>query len=342
MKQERFLQFIREDVLLGIGSETLIDRKIVVRGFLNNIVWIIFIVLLLVFSLSIKNFLSLENYIGIIYHSVFIGILAIAETYVLISGNMDLSVESTAAFAVIISVWLCASYNASGLLLNTWLGFLIVLIAGALIGAFNAFFIVNLKINSFIVTLGTYILVRALAIWITSSRGMNHLPAAFRFIDVTKFLNIPLMVYLMIFLYILFELVLRRTRFGRHIFVIGGNVNAAYNFGINVNRTLYKVFILSGMIAALAGWLIAARANGATGNTGSGFLFEILAAVVIGGVGLAGGVGSLTGVFAGALILSTIHSALNITAASPFITGVVRGALILVAVSLYALKRMFK
>ncbi len=328
---------------MGIGSKTLIDRKIVVRGFLNNIVWIIFIVLLLVFSLSIKNFILLETYINILYHSVFIGILAIAQTYVLISGNIDLSVESTAAFSAIISVWLCASSAyASGLLLNTWLGFLIVIAAGALMGAFNAFFIVNLKINSFIVTLGTYILVRALAIWITSSRGMNDLPAAFRFIDVTKFLNIPLMVYLMIFLYILFEFVLRRTRFGRHIFIIGGNVNAAYNFGINVNRTLYKVFILSGMIAALTGWLIAARINGATGNIANGYLFEVLAAVVIGGVSLAGGVGSLAGVFAGALILSTIHSALNITEASPFITGVIRGALILVAVSLYALKRMFK
>lgn len=326
---------------MGASDGTLISRKIV-RGFLNNLVWVIFVFLILVFSLSIKNFFSLENYIGIIYHSVFIGILAIAETYVLISGNIDLSVESTAAFAVLTSVWLCACYNASGLLLNTWLGFLIVIIAGALIGAFNAFFIVNLKINSFIVTLGTYLLVRALAIWISGARAMNDLPAAFRFIAVKKFLNIPLMVYLMVFLYILFEFVLRRTRFGRHIFIIGGNVNAAYNFGINVNRTLYKVFILSGTVAALAGWLIAARANGATGNTGSGFLFEVLAAIVIGGVSLSGGVGSLTGVFAGVLILSSIHSALNITAASPFITGVVRGALILVAVSLDAVKRMFK
>jgi ribose transport system permease protein len=261
---------------------------------------------------------------------------------VLISGNIDLSVESTAVFSALISVWLCASYNASGLLLNTWLGFLIVIIAGALIGAFNAFFIVNLKINSFLVTLGTYILVKALAIWIMGSRGMNDLPAAFRFIDVTKFLNIPLMVYLMIFLYILFEFVLRRTRFGKHIFIIGGNINAAYNFGINVNRTLYKVFILSGTIAALAGWLIAARTNGATGNTGSGLLFEVLAAIIIGGVSLSGGFGSLIGVLAGALILSSIISALNITTASPFITDVLRGALILAAVSLDALKRMFK
>jgi len=325
------------------ADRTLRNRKII-RGFLNNIVWIIFIVLMLVFSLSIKNFFSVESYVSIIYQSVFIGILAIGETYVVISGNIDLSVESTAAFSAIISVWLCASSTyASGLILNTYLGFLIILIVGAAIGAFNAFFIVNLKINSFLVTLATFIIVRALAVWITGGYGMNDLAKSFRFIDVIKFLNIPLMVYLMIILYILFEFILRNTRFGKHIYVIGGNINAAYNFGINVNRTLYKVFILSGVIASLTGWLMAARTNGATAGMGKDFLFEVLAAVVIGGVTLSsGGIGSLIGVFAGTLILSSIHVVLNITAASPFITGVVRGVLVLVAVSLDALKRMFK
>jgi ribose transport system permease protein len=328
---------------LEINSGMTLKNRKIIRGFLNNIVWIIFILLMVIFSLSIKNFFSVENYINIIYHSVFIGMLAIAQSYVLISGNMDLSVESTAAFSAIISVWLCASSPyASGLLLNTWFGFIIILIAGAAVGMLNAFFIVNLKINSFLVTLSTYILVRALAVWITGGYGMNGLDKSFRFIDVTKFLSIPLMVFLMIILYILFEFILRSTRFGKHIYIIGGNVNAAYNFGINVNRTLYKVFILSGVVAALTGWLMAARTNGATAGMGNGFLFEVLAAVVIGGVSLSGGVGSLIGVFAGTLILSSIHGALNITAASPFITGVIRGVLILVAVSLDALKRMFK
>jgi len=320
------------------------DRnKKIIRAFLNNIVWIIFLLLIVAFSIGINGFFSIDNYINIIYHSVFIGILAIAETYVLISGNMDLSVESTAACSAIISVWLVSSSPyASGLMLQTWVGFVVVIAIGASVGLFNAFFVVKLKINAFLVTLSSYIFVRAIAIWITGGYGMSGLPESFRFIDRIKLLEIPLMVFLMFALYILFEFILKRSRFGRHIYVLGGNENAARNFGINVNRLLFKVFILSGIISAFAGWLMGARANGAVASMGRGYLFEVLTAVVIGGVSLTGGVGSLAGVFAGALILSSIHSALNITAVSPFITNVIQGFLIIIAVSLDSIKRMFK
>jgi len=326
-----------------LKSENTLNYKLVARGFLNNIVWIILIILMVVFSITIGGFFSTENYINIIYHSVFIGILAIAETYVLISGNMDLSIESTAACSAILSVWLCSSSQyASGLQLNTWIGFITIIVIGALIGSYNAFFIVKLKINSFLVTLSSYICVRAIAIWLTGGYGMQGLPAAFRFVDTTKILNVPLMVYVMFAMFIFFEFILGKTRFGKHIYVLGGNENAARNFGINVDKLLFKVFILSGIVAALAGWLMAARANGAVASMGKGFLFEVLAAVIIGGVGLSGGIGALVGVFAGSLILSCIHSALNIVGISPFITNFIRGILIIVAVSLDALKRIFK
>jgi ribose transport system permease protein len=197
-------------------------------------------------------------------------------------------------------------------------------------------------VDSFLVTLSTYITIRGLAILITGGMGMNGLPAAFRLVDTAKILRIPLMVFLMLLFYVFFSFLLRRTPFGRHVYIIGGNKTAAYNFGIQVNRVLLGVFVLSGVIAAVTGWFMAARTNGATAGMATGFLFEVLAAVVIGGVSLSGGMGSLVGVFAGALILSSIHSALNITAASPFITEVMRGLLILVAVALDALRRMFR
>lgn len=317
--------------------------KRIVRILLNNIVWIIFFLLIIAFSAGIKGFFSVDNYINIIYHSVFIGILAIAETYVLITGNLDLSVESVAACSAIMSVWLCStSPYASGLMLNTWVGLVTIICIGAAIGLFNAFFVVKLKINAFLVTLSSYIFVRAIAIWVTGGYGMSGLPDSFRFIDKVKIINIPLMVFLMFFLYIIFEFILKRSRFGRHIYILGGNENAARNFGINVNILLVKVFVLSGIIAAFVGWLMAARADGAVASMGRNYLFEVLAAVVIGGVSLTGGEGSLVGVFAGALILSSIHSALNITAMSPFITNVIQGFLIIIAVSLDAFKRMVK
>jgi ribose transport system permease protein len=315
----------------------------IIRGLLNNIVWVIFIALMVFFSIFIDGFFSFENYRNILYHSVFIGVLAIAETIVLISGHMDLSVESTAAGAAIIGVWLAgASQATSGLHLNTGITFAIILALGALIGSFNAFFIVRLELNSFLVTLATYVMIRGLAVVITKGIGMADLPGAFRFVDTTKLLTIPLMIYILILLYVVFELMLRNTRFGKHLYILGGNVDAAYNFGINVKGSILRVFILSGLISAVTGWLMAARVNGANAGIGNGFIFEVLAAVVIGGVGLTGGVGSLVGVFAGTLILGAIHNAINITAISPFYTTVIRGALILVAISLDAVKRMFR
>jgi len=136
-----------------------------------------------------------------------------------------------------------------------------------------------------------------------------------------------------------FYFVLEKTRFGRHTFVIGGNINAAYNFGINVNRHLFRIFVLSGALSGFTGWLMAARAGGATPAMARGFLFETLAAVVIGGVSITGGFGSLTGVLAGVLLLSSMRSALNILAISPFITEVIRGLLVLAAIVLNSVKR---
>jgi len=318
-------------------------NKQVLRWVINNVVWIILIVIVLAFSISIEGFVSIRNYINIVYHSVFIGILAIAISYCLISGNLDLSVESMAGFGAIFSAWLCGSSTfASGYLINPYLGLLIVVGIGALLGLINAFFVVRLNINSFLVTLSTYIIVRGVAVLLTGGQGVSRLPDSFRLIDTIRLLDIPLMVYLMFILYGFFQFILRSNRFGRHIYVIGGNPTAAYNFGINVNATIVKVFVLSGILAGFTGWLIAARTNGATPTSANGFLFETLAAVIIGGVSMTGGVGSLPGVIGGVLLLSSIHSALNILAISPFVTEVVRGSLVLIAIVLDSLKRVLR
>jgi ribose transport system permease protein len=325
------------------NESAFVGKKRLLRWIINNVVWIILIAIVLIFSITINGFVSVRNYINIVYHSVFIGILAIATSYCLISNNLDLSVESMAGFAAILSAWLCGSSTfASGYLLNPYLGLLFVMAVGALLGVFNAFFILKLNINSFLVTLSTYIIVRGIAVLLTGGQGVSRLPDSFRLVDTIHILTIPLMVYLMFLLYIFFQMILSTTRFGRHIYVIGGNQTAAYNFGINVHGTIFKVFILSGVLAAITGWLIAARTNGATPTVASGFLFETLAAVIIGGVSMTGGVGSLPGVIGGVLLLSSIHSALNILAISPFVTEIIRGLLVLVAIVLDSLKRVIR
>ena len=317
--------------------------KQIIRTVLDNLVWIILILSLITFSITIDGFFSTRNFINIVYHSVFIGILAIAETYCLIGGQLDLSIESTAAFGALLSAWLMgASRFTSGLHLNPIYAVLIVMAFGCLVGFINSILVVRLKIEAFLVTLAMYITVRGLALWLTGGKGVSQLPDSFRLLNSIQLSGIPLMVFLMLIFYGFFYFLLMNTRFGRHVFVVGDNIDAAFKHGIKVNTVLTRVFILSGAIAAFTGILMAARADGATAAAATWFLFDVLAAIVIGGVSLQGGVGSLVGVFAGVLLLSSIRSALNIVAISPFVTDIVRGLLVMFAIVLDSVKRMVR
>jgi len=312
------------------------------RALFTNNVWFTCAILIVIFSIGVDGFCSASNYVNILYHSVFIGILAIAEAYVMLSGKIDISIESTAACSGILAVWLCSSSQyASGLLLPVWLAFLIVILIGGMIGLLNAFFITKFRIYSFLVTLSTYIFVRATAIWITGGYGMNGLPSSFRFIDKFKIFNIPLVVICMLGLYIIFDLILKKTVFGKHLYAVGEDKKVAGKRGITEKAMTYKVFFIAGALASLAGWFMAAKTNGSTASMGENYIFEVLAATIIGGVSLSGGKGSLINVLAGCLILSSIYSVLDICAFSPLITNIIAGVMILFAAAMNSLNENF-
>ena len=201
---------------------------------------------------------------------------------------------------------------------------------------------IRFRINAFIVTLATFIAIRGLGLVLTGGRSMYGLPDSFRAVATTDVLGLPLLVLILVAAYVLFSILLTRTRFGRYVYLVGGNVIAPFRAGIDVNRVLYTVFILSGVLAAIAGWLLAARTNGATANLGLGMLFEAFAAVVIGGVSLRGGIGRLSGVFAGVLLLSTIDTAINVMGIEPYYMQVIRGGLMLLAVLLDSAKNAIR
>jgi len=330
-------------MITRLDTELYLERKRrFTRGVLNNIVWLILALCIVIFSSTINGYFSIENYKNILSNSAFLGILAVAESFCLISGNMDLSVESVAGYSAIFSAWLTgSSLSSSGFNINPFIVLVLCLAIGVIVGFINSYIILKFKINAFLVTLSTYIIVKGLAIALTGGAGVSMLPDSFRSVDTIKFLGISLIPIIMIVIYIFFHFILENTKFGAHIFIIGGNINAAYNFGVNVKSVIFKVFILSGALSALSGWLMTAKANGANPTMASGMLFEVLAAVVLGGVSLQGGVGSLLGVFAGVLVLSSIRSALNIMAVSPYITEVIRGSLVLFAILIDSIKRLF-
>lgn len=316
-----------------------LNRALVLNALLDHLVWLILAIILIVCSLTIERFFQIGIFVNILQHATFVGIIAIGLSFCIIAGHMDLSVESVMAFAAMLAAWLAAdSGSASGLQLGPWLTLLIAIGFGALAGAFNGVLVVRFQINAFIVTLATYIAIRGLGLVLTGGRSIYGLPDGFRAVAIAEPLGLPLLVLILVIAYALFSAILTRTRFGRYVYLVGGNVIAPFRAGIDVNRVLYTVFILSGVLAAIAGWLLAARTDGATANLGLGMLFEAFAAVVIGGVSLHGGIGRLSGVFAGVLLLSAIDTAINVMGLEAYYMQIIRGGLMLLAVLLDSLK----
>ena len=179
--------------------------------------------------------------------------------------------------------------------------------------------------NAFIITLASYIWVRGLVVAVSGGRSAQDLAPAIRWFGIQRFLGLPLTAWIAILCFVGFSLVMAKTPFGRHLIMIGGNETATFRAGIRVKRNLIIAFVLAGAIAGLAGWLLAIRTSGATANLGVGLLFNAFAAVVIGGVSLKGGVGSLPGVYAGVLLLSSINTAINLMGLPANFTQVIHG-----------------
>ena len=319
----------------GAGS-----RRPILAFALDHLVWGILAAILLVCSLTIEHFFQLGIFLNIAQHATFVGLLAVGLSFCIIAGHMDLSIESVMAFAAMLAAWLTAARGSPlGIQLNTWLTLVLVLGFGALVGFLNAVLVVRFRINAFIVTLATYISVRGLGLILTGGRSMYGLPADFRAAGSSELLGLPLLIWILVVTYLIFGAILRKTQFGRWVYLVGGNPTAPFRAGIDVDGVLYRVFILSGVVAAFAGFLLAARTNGATPNLGLGMLFEAFAAVVIGGVSLRGGIGGLSGVFAGVLLLSTIDTAINVMGLDASYMQVIRGGLMLLAVLLDSVKQ---
>jgi len=315
---------------------------------LDNLVWFMLLFVLAVFSLLVPNYFQLGIFANIIEASSVLGVMSIGLALVIISGHMDLSVESVAALgAMAVGILFCSAGIGMGLTLEPeWLmvpvSILVATAIGGLVGLLNGFLILKVKMNAFIITLAAYIWVRGLVVAVSGGRSAQDLAPAIRWFGIQRVLGLPLTAWIAIACFLVFSLIMARTPFGRHLVMIGGNETAAFRAGIRVTRNLIVAFVLAGAIAGLAGWLLAVRTSGATANLGVGLLFNAFAAVVIGGVSLKGGVGSLPGVYAGVLLLSSINTAINLMGLPANLTQVIHGLLVLAAVLLDTMKQAIR
>lgn len=319
-------------------------QRAIAEFVLDHLVWFMLAVMLIAFSIFVPNFFQPGIFVNIIESSTMTGVMAIGLAIVIIAGHMDLSVESVAALAAMVTgVLFCSHGIGLGLELTPqWLtlpvSLGIALAIGGMIGLMNGVLVVKLKMEAFIVTLASYIWVRGLVVAISGGRSAQDLSPSIRFIGIDTILGIPLIAWIAILCFALSSFVMAKTPFGRHVTLVGGNAVAAFRAGIKVDRLMLTSFVVAGAIAGLAGWLLAIRTSGATANLGVGMVFQAFAAVVIGGVSLKGGIGRLPGVYAGVLLLHSIQTAINLMGLPAHYTQVILGLLVLAAVLLDTLK----
>jgi ribose transport system permease protein len=288
---------------------------------------LIFGVMCLIFAWLTPHFLSPQNFVNIGQTLAVVGIVAIGETILLITGGVDISVGSVAALAGVVTSLLWDNG-----LLPVWVCVAVGLLCGAGVGCLNGFIVTRLKINSLITTLAMFSIIRGLAFVLTGGQ-MNQLNnEQIQFLGRGEIGPIPFSLILMLALYAIFILLLRFTVFGRDLYAIGSNPVASRLAGIPVSRYQLIVFTLCGFLAALGGLVLASQLAAGTPQAATGLEFTVIAAVILGGTSLAGGKGTLIGTLIGVFILRTLDNGLVLTNVSSYYQDVARGAVLLLAV----------
>jgi ribose transport system permease protein len=292
-------------------------------------------VLFVASSVLSPYFLQVGNLLNILRQVSYTGIIALGMTFVIISGGIDLSVGSLAAFNASVGI-LCLNYlmNRLG---NEYLamagGILTALLLGIFSGALNGFLITKGKIAPFIVTLGSMAIFRSLALFIGSAGEIRSVSAHYGTFGMESILFIPVPVFAMIILAVVLTVVLNNTRFGRYLCAVGSNVRVAVFSAINVNKIKRIAYTLCGLIVSVSAVMLSSRFNAvSTSNLGMGFELDAIAAVIIGGTPLTGGRGTVWGTIMGAIILGIINNMLNMLGVSPYLQGTVKGLVIIGAV----------
>jgi len=252
--------------------------------------------------------------------------------FCLASRDFDLSVGSTVAFA---GVFCAIVSNATG---SVVIGIGASLIAGALVGFVNGAVIAKLKINALITTLATMEIVRGLAFIASHGQAVGVTSEAFFTLGSAEFLSLPVPVWVTLACFVVFGVLLNKTIYGRNTLAIGGNPDAARLAGVAVDRVRIAIFLIQGLVAALAGIILASRMTSGQPNAGEGFELNVISACVLGGVSLMGGRASISGVLVGVLIMGTVQNAMSLMNIDAFYQYLVRGAILLIAVLVDQLK----
>ncbi len=305
-------------------------NKFAILRFLQNYaVLIMIVVLVIALSLMSDSFFTFRNMLNILNQNAPLAIMASAMTLVIIAGGFDLSVGAIFAMGAVCSAWIA-------LHVDPFVGLLMAPVIGLALGTINGVAITTLKVHSFLATIATSLIFKGFATVISDGRLIPVRMAEFTWLGRDKIAGVFIAVWVMIAFALILTFVLNRTVFGRKVFSVGGNEEASILSGIRTNRIKIATFALAGLAAGLASAIQVSRISMGQASAGTGMELQAIAAVILGGTSIYGGVGAVWRSIAGVLLLALINNGFNILNADPFYRDLTTGLVILAAIGISA------
>ena len=324
---------------------------------LNYALYIVLFIMIVFFVIKEPGFLSLKNFTNILSQASTRGILALGVAGLIVLQGTDLSAGRILGFTAIISASLLQSTTYAARMypdlpaLPLILPMLLAIVIGGIFGAINGFGVAKLKVHAFIITLGTQLIAYGASCLYIDRPPLGAQPVANLDERYTRFVNgylklgsveIPYLVFYLAIVAAIMWFVWNKTKLGKNMFAIGGNPEAAAVSGVNLVKNIMIIFVISGVLYGLAGFLEAARAGSTTTSTGFNYELDAISACVVGGVSFTGGIGTIPGVLIGTVLLQVINYGLNFIGVNAYWQYIIRGLIIIVAVSLDVRKYIAK
>jgi ribose transport system permease protein len=288
---------------------------------------IVTVLLFIFLSIASPYFLTGGNIQNISRQIAALAVAAFGQAIVIITAGLDLSVGATMALVSVFFAFGTLEFGITA-------GIIIALIVGIIVGLLNGSIVAKFNISPFIVTMGMASVARGVALTMTGGTPVSGMPKEFARIGVDSFLGIPIAIIIAVVVFAAAYFVLMRTRFGRHIYAIGGNREAARLSGVKVNWCLVRAYLACGLLAAIAGIILTSRVRSGQPTLGAGYDLQSVAAVVLGGVSLYGGRGNLIGVFFGVLFIGILSNGLNLLEVSSYTQQIIIGVVLILAIIL--------
>jgi len=310
-------------------------EKIKYDYFQEFILLVVLLVLGTIFSLLTDTFLTIPNILNVLLQISIIAILGFGVTIIIISAGIDLSLGSVMALVGMGTAAILTSSTPS-----IFLAILGGLLIGGIVGFINGITVAYIHLPAFIATLAMMSIARGVALVVTNAIPIYNLPESFLFLGSGFLWGVPTPIYVMISLYFILEFILRKTKFGRYTYAIGGNEEATRLSGINIKRYKLLVYVVGGICTGAAGILFTARLGSGQPTAGVGYELDAITAAILGGTNLFGGSGNLIGTLIGAFVMGVINNGQALLNISSYVQNIVRGIIVILAVGISTYKYM--